>query len=680
MRTIQTQDLVSIRDIGGHARGAFAVSPDGRWIAFQIQEPELEANTFRLTWYVVELGSRQRGPRRVGDGGEIIFDPSLPTTITGNRAAMSATWTRDSRSIIYLKRQGHSTQLWRSYLDGRETQLTSGTRDVISIIDVTGSRIRYSVARDEHDIDTSLRSEGRSGYLVDNRFRPFVSNAPVRQQCNTPEEISLRRDCEPPIWEYDLLTRRNMPATALRSDIVEEDQRIAGRISAQGSGEGRITWFERVDRDTPHLSGPSFRLVATADDGREVACTAPMCTVEHPEAVFWGAQDEEVFALHRNAGATSFTLFAWTLDSGAVREVLTTDNRLSACQRIQDNAFCLSEGPIQPRRIVSVNLGNGQVDTVFDPNPEFAQIQFTRIENLEWNDGYGNAVTGRLVFPRDYVEGQRYPIIITPYDASGFLRGDTGDEFPIHVFASAGFFVLCASRPRDREIAVASPNYRLRTTERELRKRRVYLSSVEAILDILDRRGLYDPTRVGMTGVSDGAQQVHFALINTQRITAAAVGSLVSPQTFYEFEAPFMRERMRDWWGGQPSPSLSSYSALSYRSNAETIGAPILVNVSDAEFVVSHPEFAYMQDAGRAIEMYVYPNEQHIIWQPAHRLAIYNRNLDWFRFWLQDVEDPDPAKVEQYVRWRQLRELQCRNPRSLRDYCNVASVQAPIVR
>ncbi len=36
-------------------------------------------------------------------------------------------------------------------------------------------------------------------------------------------------------------------------------------------------------------------------------------------------------------------------------------------------------------------------------------------------------------------------------------------------------------------------------------------------------------------------------------------------------------------------------------------------------------------------------------------------SVDWFRFWLQDYEDPDPAKKEQYVRWRELRKLQEKN-------------------
>jgi hypothetical protein len=28
--------------------------------------------------------------------------------------------------------------------------------------------------------------------------------------------------------------------------------------------------------------------------------------------------------------------------------------------------------------------------------------------------------------------------------------------------------------------------------------------------------------------------------------------------------------------------------------------------------------------------------------------------VDWFRFWLKNEEDPDPAKAEQYKRWREL--------------------------
>jgi hypothetical protein len=49
---------------------------------------------------------------------------------------------------------------------------------------------------------------------------------------------------------------------------------------------------------------------------------------------------------------------------------------------------------------------------------------------------------------------------------------------------------------------------------------------------------------------------------------------------------------------------------------------------------------------------------EHVLTNPAVRMASQGGSVDWFRFWLKDEEDPDPAKVEEYARWHQLRELQ----------------------
>src|SRR3546814_5971803 len=54
-------------------------------------------------------------------------------------------------------------------------------------------------------------------------------------------------------------------------------------------------------------------------------------------------------------------------------------------------------------------------------------------------------------------------------------------------------------------------------------------------------------------------------------------------------------------------------------------------------------------------DLYVFPNEPHQKFQPRHKLAVYERNVDWFRFWLQGYEDPDPAKAAQYARWHLMR-------------------------
>src|SRR3546814_20633973 len=82
---------------------------------------------------------------------------------------------------------------------------------------------------------------------------------------------------------------------------------------------------------------------------------------------------------------------------------------------------------------------------------------------------------------------------------------------------------------------------------------------------------------------------------------------------------------------------------------------------------MSVPEQEFIQTLDYAVplmrdqraDVYVFPNEPHIKFQPRHKLAIYVRNLDWFRFWLQGFEANDPRKAEQYAHWRAMRSRQC---------------------
>lgn len=45
-------------------------------------------------------------------------------------------------------------------------------------------------------------------------------------------------------------------------------------------------------------------------------------------------------------------------------------------------------------------------------------------------------------------------------------------------------------------------------------------------------------------------------------------------------------------------------------------------------------------------------------WQPQHKLAVAERTIDWFNFWLNDKEDSASEKTDQYQRWRALRRQQ----------------------
>ena len=80
------------------------------------------------------------------------------------------------------------------------------------------------------------------------------------------------------------------------------------------------------------------------------------------------------------------------------------------------------------------------------------------------------------------------------------------------------------------------------------------------------------------------------------------------------------------------------------------------MQLADSESLIALETFTALKAANQPVEMFVFPHELHIKWQPAHRRAIYQRNIDWFRFWLQRRIDPDTAKADQYLRWNAMRE------------------------
>ncbi len=90
------------------------------------------------------------------------------------------------------------------------------------------------------------------------------------------------------------------------------------------------------------------------------------------------------------------------------------------------------------------------------------------------------------------------------------------------------------------------------------------------------------------------------------------------------------------------------------------VKAPILFQMPEQEYLYSLGLTLPLVRSSRA-DLYVFPNETHQKFQPKHKLAAYERNLDWFRFWLQGREDPNSAKAEQYRHWEAMCDAQKTN-------------------
>jgi dipeptidyl aminopeptidase/acylaminoacyl peptidase len=328
-----------------------------------------------------------------------------------------------------------------------------------------------------------------------------------------------------------------------------------------------------------------------------------------------------------------------------VRASLSTDALVYGCAVRSGQAVCLHETSTTPMKVVVVDLTDGSMETLYDPNPEWGEVELTTVERLEWIDPAGNPRRGHLVYPRGFEEGVRYPLVITPYESSGFLRGDVGDEYPIHLFANAGMMVLDAERAR------------LSVSAGLLETAAMDFAGLVAAVDLLDDRGIIDRDRIGMGGLSYASRLTNYAQINSDLLAAASVSILLTPEAEYYLGSRYVRELVagETAYGGAPFSGSEYYDRLSLARNAHRMSVPTLVHVSDDEFTLSVPALAALQDAGKAVEMHVFPDEIHQKWQPVHRLNIYRRNVQWFKFWLLEREDPHPVDPGQYERWRGLR-------------------------
>ncbi len=65
--------------------------------------------------------------------------------------------------------------------------------------------------------------------------------------------------------------------------------------------------------------------------------------------------------------------------------------------------------------------------------------------------------------------------------------------------------------------------------------------------------------------------------------------------------------------------------------------------------------FTGLKRLGKPVALYYYPQDGHQPTHPAARLATLERNIDWYRFWLMDIEDTDPTKRDQYSSWNRLK-------------------------
>ena len=674
--TISPQRLLEAADFSPPV-----VSPDGKRVAFRIEQASIERNTYDSVWYVQDMDG-EAAPRRVADGGVPLRDAagvSLPAT---------ATWSPDGRWIYYRALMDGKIDVWRAAADGSGAEpMTLDAADVRDFslsedrlrliysefsLSEDGRRLIYSVGATREQVIEAEQAEYDRGIRID-------KDVPIGQGLFRSINIEGRWETQryagmwfgraplmadvPNRWKaIDVASRerQDLPASYRPSRPLTASDLAAGlprpwklAVEPRGSRIALLTRVGNVDGYREGL-GVQLSMLPSKASNRPIACASDLCTDKAISGIQWRpGSDDVLFTVTDPKEGLAQSIFRWNVRSNNVHLVvhargLVSGGRdpFSACGTSAVALACVAAEADRPPRLERIDLKTGRRRELYDPNAALAADMATtaRARLLRWTDARGQVFTGQF-FQARTADGAPPPLFLTYYSCSGFLRGGVGDEWPLATLAEQGISSLCINE---------TPGYLLDAVKRYGQG----LSAVQSVIQKLASEGKIDPARVGMGGLSFGSEVTMWTVTHSNVLAAASITSTLIEPNYYVFDTlrgdAFFAELRKSWGLGAPDETPDRWREISPMYQLDRIKAPILFQMPEQEYLYSLGLTLPLVRSSRA-DLYVFPDETHQKFQPKHKLAAYERNLDWFRFWLQDYEDANPAKARQYTYWRRMR-------------------------
>jgi dipeptidyl aminopeptidase/acylaminoacyl peptidase len=303
--------------------------------------------------------------------------------------------------------------------------------------------------------------------------------------------------------------------------------------------------------------------------------------------------------------------------------------------------------------LVAVDTHTGEQRSIYDPNEQLDAVQLGEVRVYEWRDPQGRTHRGGLALPPHFRSDRRYPLVVQThgFDPDKFFRvGYSDTANAARALAARDIIVLQAREARP----TGAESWRDAT---ELGME-VYLAAI----DQLAAAGLVEPKQVGISGYSYTGWTATASIVHASDRFAAAVIANTDPVTFTGYfagvDSAIPRLYREASVGVAPyGEGLKLWSERVPSLASDRIQAAVLFSAADPWHLISTWDFyAAMRDQNKPVELQYLRSGQHNISKPLHKLAHQQMIVDWFEFWLAGKEQPAPEKVDQYRRWRQMKE------------------------
>jgi dipeptidyl aminopeptidase/acylaminoacyl peptidase len=442
-RPVTSRDLLGLRDPEG-----VSISPDGKQIAFVVGQAIADTNSYRSGLFVVATEG-DKPVRSFGSAGTPLWDeinqwvPEAPQ------------WSRDSSLISYRMRMTASDhfQEWGwNVATGVREQITHINGDVESYRWLEdGSAMILEVVTPPGE--QQIAKWAQQGMLLEPEISPYRTVSVLTQKADA------RPNHEYWIHEHTTGIERRATQEEIRESFPlagsEENESIAGTkppvpekykiVDVNPSPDGTKVAYLYLVNDAAVSKRWCRRLLVRPNAASELVEATP--DSYFVDQYWWSADGSTLYFTERAGLGRSPWLEEISGNDLRPRLLYKTDQPEFLSYFSSDARgrlfACLWENNSSPPQIALLDIGSHRIRRIVNLNPEFDSLRQSPAERMEGTNRLGEHWFAYLVKPLDLVPGKKCPLVVTTYRSGDyFLRGASGDENPIQVYAAKGFAVL----------------------------------------------------------------------------------------------------------------------------------------------------------------------------------------------------------------------------------------------
>jgi dipeptidyl aminopeptidase/acylaminoacyl peptidase len=647
-----------------HRIGEPQLSPDGKTVAFTVQDIDLPNNTKPKQIWVVPVSGG--APRQITRDGSMNERPR---------------WMPDSKQIVYVSNRSGASQVWMMDADGGNsrqiTTLSTEAGGVLVSRDgkqiVFASSVYPSCATNPAAFDDACnkkRADEEKASKVKVRtytsllYRHWTEWQSLRRQHLLTEEIAggKVRDLTPGNRDAPPFSLGGGDDYAISPDssevvyVMNADPNLATSTNSDifvvliGGGEAKKISTSAGADNLPVYS-PDGKYIAFRSQARAgyESDRWRLALYEHAtdkisfltesldrpvDLITWTPDSQRVFFVSEDRGRHGLQIVP--VQGGAFKTIISGPSSVDDVQLSGDGKTLVytEQSGSRPAEIFKATSAGGVGIPLTRLNDDLlAQYELTPLDEFWVDSPDGSRVDSFVARPPGFNPQRKYPVLFLIH---GGPQGAWGEEFSYRwnaqVFASAGYLVIMPN-PR------GSTGYGQKFTD-EINADwggRVY-EDIMAVVDYVVKQPYADADRMAAAGGSYGGYMVDWLLGHTDRFKA-----LISHAGVYDLRS--MAGETEELWfplwefKGMPWDNPELYAKWSPSFYVDSFKTPTLVMHGELDYRVPVGQgmqlFTALQIKKIPSKLVLFPDEGHWILKPQNSVVWYGQFLEWVGEWVR---------------------------------------------